>query len=369
MFRLRQERGSVSILVATMFLGGVVFGLAALVVDGGRLYVERAELQRAADAAVLALAQECAGDTSRCTSATLAQVYADANAQDGNHAVATICGSGGPGLTACPPSLTDSLCPVKGSRHIAVHLQTGSVSGSSLVAPIFARVLLGNGYDGTTVNACSVAGWGVPGNFDIRLGIAIDERCWSARNGAPAISDDNPEAVIAANWEQSIALQFGQADVDCAGVNGGFSLLDQELTGEYACRPLIRTGALVEVVTRVTITQQCRDYLRASLNRTVPIAIYDPNFQVEDEKATGSKLTLSIKGFAFFHVSGYRIPGNNLNEPPVSVTACRGNDFCIYGWFTKAGVISANDIYFGSGDGDGDGQGIDYGLRVVRLIG
>jgi hypothetical protein len=369
MFRVKEERGSVSIIAAVLFGGGLVFGLAALVIDGGRLYVERAELQRAADAAALALAQECAGDTSRCTSAVLAKSFADANAEDGVHAVATICGSGGPGLTACPPSLTTSLCPVKGNRHIAVHLQTQALSGSNLVAPIFARALLGNGYDGSTVNACSVAGWGVPGNFDIRLGIAIDERCWSARNGAPAIDEDNSREAIAATWEQSIALQFGQAQVDCSGVNGGFSLLDQELSGPFACRPLIRTGAEVQVVSRVTITQQCRDYLRSSLNRTVPIAIYDPNFTVEDEKPNGAKLTLKIKGFAFFHVSGYRIPGNNLLEPPVHIQGCRGNDFCIYGWFTKAGVISANDIYFGSGDGEGSGEGIDYGLRVVRLIG
>jgi hypothetical protein len=368
MFRLTSDRGSVSILATVLFVGGVIFGLAALVVDGGRIYVERAELQRAADAAVLALAQECAGDTIRCTSVTLAKLYADSNAEDGRHAVATICGSGGPGLEPCPPPLT-AVCPVKGNRHVAVHLQTESLTGSNLVAPIFARALLGSGHDGANVTACAVAGWGVPGNFDIRLGIAIDERCWSARNGAPAIDDENSVGAIAAQWEQSIALQFGQADVDCAGVNGGFSLLDQELTGEFACRPLIRTGALVEVVTRVTITQQCRDYLRSSLNRTVPIAIYDPNFTVEDEKPNGAKLTLQIKGFAFFHVSGYRIPGNNLNEPPVHIAGCRGNDFCIYGWFTTAGIISSNDIYFGDGDSDGSGEGIDYGLRVVRLIG
>jgi hypothetical protein len=364
MFRLTEDGGSVSIIATVLFVGGVIFGLAALVVDGGRLYVERAELQRAADAAVLALAQECAGDTSRCTSTTLAKLYADSNAEDGRHAVVAICGTGGPGLSACAPALTD-VCPVKGTRHIAVHLQTESLTGSSLVAPIFARALLGSDHDGTSVRACAVAGWGVPGNFDIRLGIAIDERCWEARNGAPLIGEDNSKESTAADWEQSIALQFGQANVDCAGINGGFSLLDQELSGEYACRPLIRTGALVEVVSRVTITQQCRDYLRSSHNRIVPIAIYDSNFTVDDEKPTGSKLTLRIKGFAYFHVSGYRIPGNNLNEAPVHVAACRGNDFCIYGWFVKTGIVSANDIYFG----DGDGEGIDYGLRVVRLVG
>ena len=83
------------ILVAILLGFGVLLGMAALVIDVGRLYQERAELQNGADAAAIGVAKSCA--LGACTPA-VAVSYADANASQltgGTAGVALICGSDG----------------------------------------------------------------------------------------------------------------------------------------------------------------------------------------------------------------------------------------------------------------------------------
>jgi len=58
MRRLRNDDGSIAIIVAIVMV--VLLGMATLVVDVGRLYVERRQLQNGADAAALAVAVDCA---------------------------------------------------------------------------------------------------------------------------------------------------------------------------------------------------------------------------------------------------------------------------------------------------------------------
>ena len=75
----------------------VLLGMGALVIDVGQLYAERRELQNGADAAALAVAQDCAGGDC-LDETTTADTYADDNAHDGEAGVDEVCGSG-PGLT------------------------------------------------------------------------------------------------------------------------------------------------------------------------------------------------------------------------------------------------------------------------------
>src|SRR5689334_9030817 len=106
--RLRdRERGAVAILIAITLGTGVLLGSSALVVDVGKLYVEREQLTSGADAAALAVAQACGAG--KCNNASdganqmhTARKYANVNAKDGHTAVTTLCGTW-PGLPACPP--------------------------------------------------------------------------------------------------------------------------------------------------------------------------------------------------------------------------------------------------------------------------
>jgi uncharacterized membrane protein len=69
----------VATVVAILLGSGVLLGTLAVVVDVGRLYVERDELQNGADSAALAMAKACADSTPECASAadllSLAQRY------------------------------------------------------------------------------------------------------------------------------------------------------------------------------------------------------------------------------------------------------------------------------------------------------
>ena len=63
----------------------VILGFVALAIDAGAMYEERAELQSAADAAALAVAQECASGGADCTqegAEALALKYAKSNLRD-----------------------------------------------------------------------------------------------------------------------------------------------------------------------------------------------------------------------------------------------------------------------------------------------
>ena len=78
----RAERGATVILIAIMITA--LFAVAALAVDVSAMHLERRELQGAADAAALAIAEDCARTT--CTDlgvvAATAETFADANSGD-----------------------------------------------------------------------------------------------------------------------------------------------------------------------------------------------------------------------------------------------------------------------------------------------
>ena len=89
-----RERGAIAIVVAVLLV--VMIAAAALAIDISSLYQEKRTLQNGAEAGALAVAKDCAMTT--CTPA-LADTYADLNADDGNHNVEEVCGTG-PGLAA-----------------------------------------------------------------------------------------------------------------------------------------------------------------------------------------------------------------------------------------------------------------------------
>ena len=83
MRRLKKDEGLVLVLVAGLLV--VLLGMAALAVDLGSLYSERRQLRNGADAAALAIAEDCGRDPASCDqeAGATAQMYADANSDDG----------------------------------------------------------------------------------------------------------------------------------------------------------------------------------------------------------------------------------------------------------------------------------------------
>ncbi|MEI7548317.1 MAG: pilus assembly protein TadG-related protein, partial [Actinomycetota bacterium] len=164
-----RDEGAVIVIVALMMT--VLLGVGALVVDFGALYVEKRMLQNGADAAAMALVQECG--IGHCTTAaiatSLAQQYATNNAS-GRTVTTSVCG-GGPSLPKTIPACTGYTPPaeaLRGAAWIRV-VATGDVAF---------QLIPGS----KSVTASSVAAWGGL-NDATTLPLVLSQCDWEAAGG------------------------------------------------------------------------------------------------------------------------------------------------------------------------------------------
>lgn len=83
---LREEKGSVAVIMALMFT--VLMGFASLVVDVGNLYLNKSRLSNIADAAALAAAQDLPGEPAQAV--LTADNYAASNGSPGDRVQASV---------------------------------------------------------------------------------------------------------------------------------------------------------------------------------------------------------------------------------------------------------------------------------------
>jgi Flp pilus assembly protein TadG len=86
-----RDRGGIAVIVALLMVA--LLGFAAIAIDVGKLYSERAQLQNGSDSAALMVAQKCAknlADENCSTAAPLATGLANGNALDGKSNVESI---------------------------------------------------------------------------------------------------------------------------------------------------------------------------------------------------------------------------------------------------------------------------------------
>ena len=130
-----EAKGGISVMMALLLV--VLIGAAAIAVDAGVMYAERAELQNGADAAALAIAQDCA-DGSCLNATTTAKQYAKDNAKDNAADVAALS------------------FPTSSSVRVELSSRDAGTTGPGSRALFFAPVL---GIDETRVGATATAGW------------------------------------------------------------------------------------------------------------------------------------------------------------------------------------------------------------------
>jgi hypothetical protein len=118
MRRLRRDEGLVLVLVAGLLV--ILLGMAALAVDLGSLYSERRQLRNGADAAALAIAEDCGRNPGSCTqeaAEATALLYADANSDDGASGVTVALDvTGGTGTVSVVTSAFDGKAGAPGVR-------------------------------------------------------------------------------------------------------------------------------------------------------------------------------------------------------------------------------------------------------------
>jgi Flp pilus assembly protein TadG len=306
MRRLNDERGAVAVMVALLMVPLLV--CTALVVDVGSAYVRKRQLQNAADAAVLAVAQDCAGGACGNISST-ATTFAAANV--------------GAGTATANPSVSGS---------------TATVSTSSTVDFFFAPVI---GIDDTQVTATATAVWGSPTGGRAALPLAFSWCAFAAQTGGGVPSTTTPATIMLPKTDATA----------CSGptgnpVPGGFAWLKADSTGCITTSSI--TGQTPSDPGR-SLPSICSpaDFV-ALQNKVVLLPVY------EAFGGTGSNAWYDIYGYVAFKLTGYSFGGQYKWNAP-----CTGNDSCIRGYFTT--FVAPSDAFtYGAGTPD-------LGARIVTL--
>jgi hypothetical protein len=314
--RVPAEDGAVSVLVALLMV--VLLGFAALSIDVGMLYSEKAQLQNGADAAALAVAQTCAKTPPSpvCLSPTaLATEFTNRNALDG---------------------LSDAQVAVSANKVTVTALAKESGRSDNKVSLTFAKAL---GIPTAEVSAQASAAWGAPSKGKVILPLAIAECKF---NLAPSGLESAP---------QLLQMDSG----GCGEIPGGFGWIEGMTSS--TCGITIAAGASSNAGvwfssnTGASVPSVCSSSdIEAMKDQTVLLPLYDLATGV------GSSGKYYIKAFAAFHITGYRFPSQTWWPADGSgISSCNK---CLRGKFVK--LVSLDTAFE-------LGTGTSYGATIVRL--
>ena len=325
--KLRSERGASAVLVGILLVP--LLGFVAIAVDVGALYAERAQLQNGADAAALAIAQDCADGA--CTNAQAkADAFTDANANDGAANVLE------PDLRIPAKTVT-----VSSSTRVAG-------TNADAISHPFARFI---GIDSSTVGAEATAEWGSPRASAVVLPLAI-----SYCEFRPAL--DRTLQLI--RYDQNLPLCRGRAGHP---IPGGFGWIER-VPGECGAEIDLASAAVnSEPGNSYPGRHVCDDTMMDLAGTTVLIPIFDAAFDRRGRDVTsgGPASSYHIYAFAAFKITGWRFAGGN-GLPQVSIDAaaprCNGNCRGIQGYFDRWVSVDAAGAMLG---------GPNLGASIVRL--
>lgn len=302
MRRLRGDTGSVAIVVAVSMI--MVIAMAALVVDGGSGYVRGRQLQNAADAAVLAIAQDCAGGACGNITST-ATSYAQSNV--------------GSGSVSASPSVSSG---------------TATVITSSTVDFTFAP-------GSKVVTRSATARWGSPIGGTALLPIGFSWCAFKAQTGGGVPTGTTATTILLPKTDATA----------CTGPTGN------PVPGGFAWLAGANCSATTSIATAQTPGDPGRSPagsgctaadIAALQNKTLILPLYDKF------GGTGSGAWYHVYAYAAFKLTGYNFGGQYKWN-----SQCTGNDTCITGLFTK--MVAPSDAFtYGTG-------APDLGARVFTL--
>jgi Flp pilus assembly protein TadG len=296
---MRDERGAVAVVVALVMVP--LIGFAALGLDVAALWWEKQQLHTGADAAALAIAQDCSRAASTCTSngaAATAQTLAA-----GNHPKGAV--------SATVTSLTSTQV---------------TVNASATRANLFAPVL---GARSSTVNASATVAWGAPSGGTAVLPLAFSWCEWQQQTGG---------ALPSGTTSRVIYLTKTSGTTDCTGpsnniVPGGFGWLTVNSGG---CGTTTSIGNIITSDPGNSVPNGCSTSSFSSLvGKTVLLPLFD------SYAGSGSGATYRIFGYAAFQLTGYSFGG----QYSAGTGTCNGNDRCVKGYFTRFVSLSEAFTY------------------------
>ncbi|MDX1691880.1 MAG: pilus assembly protein TadG-related protein [Acidimicrobiia bacterium] len=320
---LTDESGATIVLAAAAMVG--VLALAGLAVDLGAAYVERRELVSGADAAVLAVAEDCATSSSACAAATAKETalrYARDNASDGAAGV-------------------DFVDLDRVGRSVRVGVSTLNPDGTTIVPRYFSRVV---GWEGVTVRAEATARWGFPSSLRSTIPLIISDCEFPANEPLPTA-------------ERVIYFHDGNSTEPCNATAGMDSDGDGKLAGGFGwlvtdgvCAVDLAIGAWESDDPGASPSNGCTpDLIWDLLGEPVPLPFFD------DLTGVGANGRYHVGGFGYFHITGFNF-GSHYKAPSAATAPCSGDERCVSGYFTT-GVIYEGEL-----------GGPDHGLRLVELV-
>lgn len=410
------ERGATATIIAILLSGGVVMGMLAVSVDLGNLTYERRQLQNAADATSLALAAECAKDSSACSKAQVADLL-DANSRDGVSQYDTAqddgacartattnlpaCTSTGAidDLGACPP-LPGWLSSEPGIPYVETYAKTDTLTNGDKLFMPFSRVLAGGASGDKGTSACARAAWGTPGGFAGALPLTFSSCEWRKQvvtgpgyvteapigatatipgygsGGQPAWPDAAKEVVVMLHDPNDEA---GDCMWNGKDTSGGFGWLAPK-SGQ--CEADLKPDDWVQIKPGSSIpSPECSTNLSNIRHRVVDFPVFDcivgsgvaptgppPTTPADacDPKtgaAGGSKSWYHLAGWAKFYISGYRLTGSDSGTSSrPGGKSCSGGQRCIIGWFLTGTLADAPSIVPST-------PGNNFGVSVVKPAG
>lgn len=364
------DEGAVAVIMAILLAGGVLLGMAALVVDVGQIFAEKRQLQNGADAVALAAAQECVKNPATCQPGTSLlgnsaiasslRKYAQDNARGTSDVTCAKVGQ-------CSDSTADydrlNRCPSQtGKNYVEARTRTLKSNNSTFLPPVFGRAVLGSNYAGTTVTSCAQAGWfgiSAAASFKFTLSVCEWEKYTSAGYADPPPYSSPPPGEVKSR--EQVITYHDVSQLDCRSgpflTPGGFGWLAPK---KGACDVVwdlsqsARPGWLLGE-DGAAPADGCPLALSNNLYTIVYLPVHD---QID---TVNGKTWYHIKGFAAFVLTGWANIQGIKDHPGFAHQTCNANgDKCFFGVFTSALLPDAPV----SSD-----PGSDLGARTIKLIG
>ncbi len=264
--RLEHERGATAVVFALLLVP--MLGFAAIAVDVGALYAERARLQVAADAAAIAVAQDCSRGNCGDMLAT-AQGLVTANDGEGTAAH--------PVLSSDPLSVT----------------VTGSTPKEHWFAPVI-------GHDSTAVSATATVGWGGPSAGTAVLPLTFSWCAFTQQTGGGLPSgDDGPHHLLHQDvGHHRLHRAVGQRRPRWLRPTWTPTPATCEATSALG-----RAGGTPRPATALPVGLRRPPTSRQWVGRTVLLPLFD------ESGGTGSNAWYRVYGYAAFKLTGYHFGG------------------------------------------------------------